>query len=346
MLAKNLTGRFPRGREGGCVEMELYPRVPPSAYLGGGSQEHGKNREIGDEICGVGVADGVELVTCELEHGQMSDATPSTSPVHMPGLDSTTSSRTTWFHPEPRSGSEWRSRDAEAASSWTPCVLPVARSSIEWKPNEACSCGTVDDCCEVPPISVPRLRKGGENKIEKKKFLRSNLCCSRGSCRSTEMEKNELRVLVAKEPTGAICTVAEDEWVEIEVAIDSGATETVMAEETLNGIVDITEGPALRRGVTYEVANGVEIPNLGKRKFVGFTEEGGKRGITAQVCSANKTFMSVSKVAAQGNRVVFDDEGSYIEDKVSGERTWMQQVGGMYMLKMWVSRKTTKEAGF
>ena len=46
------------------------------------------------------------------------------------------------------------------------------------------------------------------------------------------MEKKELRVLVAKEPTGVICTVAEDEGGEIEVAIDSGATETVMAEET------------------------------------------------------------------------------------------------------------------
>ena len=56
--------------------------------------------------------------------------------------------------------------------------------------------------------------------------------------------------------------------------------------------------------------------------------------------------MSVSKVAAQGNKVVFDDDGSYIEDKVSGERTWMKHVGCMYMLKMWGSRKTTKEAGF
>ena len=139
---------------------------------------------------------------------------------------------------------------------------------------------------------------------------------------------------------------AEDEWVEIEVAIDSGATETVMAAETLNGIADITEGPALRRGVAYEVANGVEIPNLGERTFSGFTDEGGQRGKTAQICAVNKTLMSVSKVAAQGNIVVFDDDRSYIEDKVSGERTWMQQVGGMYMLKMWVSRKTTREAGF
>ena len=60
----------------------------------------------------------------------------------------------------------------------------------------------------------------------------------------------------------------------------------------------------------------------------------------------NKTLMSVSKVAAQGNRVIFDDDGSDIEDKASGEKTRMKQAGGMYMLKMWVSRKTTKEAGF
>ena len=196
------------------------------------------------------------------------------------------------------------------------------------------------DRCGIPLATAPRKKKG---KPESERFLEATPCCSDGNCKSTS--RDELRVLVAKEPTGTICTVADDEWVEIDVAIDSGATETVMAEATLNGIVDITEGPALRRGVTYEVANGVEIPNLGERKFVGFTE-GGQRGITAQVCAVNKTLMSVSKVAAQGNRVVFDDEGSYIEDKESGERTWMQQVGGMYMLKMWEPRKTTKEAGF
>ena len=59
------------------------------------------------------------------------------------------------------------------------------------------------------------------------------------------MEKqDEPNVLVAKEPSGTFCTVAEDERVEIEVAVDSGATETVMAAETPNGIADITEGPA------------------------------------------------------------------------------------------------------
>ena len=60
----------------------------------------------------------------------------------------------------------------------------------------------------------------------------------------------------------------------------------------------------------------------------------------------NKTLMSVSEIAAQGNRVVFEDEGSYVEEKASGDRTWMQQVGGMYMLKMWVSIKSINDAGF
>ena len=66
----------------------------------------------------------------------------------------------------------------------------------------------------------------------------------------------KLDVLLTREP-GGVNAVAEDEWVELEVAVDSGATETVLAEETLNGVIDITEGAACKRGVTYEVANGV-----------------------------------------------------------------------------------------
>ena len=119
-----------------------------------------------------------------------------------------------------------------------------------------------------------------------------------------------------------------------------------MSERTLAGVIDVTEGPATKRGVTYEVADGTEIPNLGERKFLGFTEEGGRKGVTAQICAVNKTLMSVSKITSKCNRVVFDDAGSYIEDKKTGEVTWMHQVGGMYHIKIWVSRKSLAEAGF
>ena len=133
---------------------------------------------------------------------------------------------------------------------------------------------------------------------------------------------------------------------EIEVAADSGATETVMPEETLNGIIGITGSAACKRGVMYEVADGTQIPNLGERKFLGITEDGKGKGVIAQICAINKSLMSVSKIASKGNRVVFDDDASYIENKATGEKTWLRQSGGMYYLKMWVSRKSSTEAGF
>ena len=57
-----------------------------------------------------------------------------------------------------------------------------------------------------------------------------------------------------------------------------------------------------------------------------------------QVCNVNKGFLSVSKIAQKGHRVVFDSEGSYIEDRETRERLWLQEQGGMYVLKVWVKR--------
>ena len=119
------------------------------------------------------------------------------------------------------------------------------------------------------------------------------------------------------------------------MAVDSGATETVMGEDMLTEI-EIKPGMASKRGVKYEVANGTRIPNLGERNFVAHSEEGAARTITAQVCDVNKALLSVKKVVGAGNRVVFDDSGSFIEDKRSGERMWLREDNGMYMLKMYV----------
>ena len=128
--------------------------------------------------------------------------------------------------------------------------------------------------------------------------------------------------------------------------MDSGASETVMSEDTLSGVIDIREGAACKRGVHYQCADGMDIPNLGERKFVGFTEDGTAKAITAQICAVNQTLMSVGKMVDCGNRVVFDDAGSYIEDKKTGAKTWMKKQGGIYTLKMWVSRKSSADAGF
>ena len=64
---------------------------------------------------------------------------------------------------------------------------------------------------------------------------------------------------------------------------------------------------------------------MGEKKFDAVTEDGGIRQITAQVCEVNKPLLSVSKMVAAGNRVVFDPEGSYVEDVNSGEVVWLNE---------------------
>lgn len=140
------------------------------------------------------------------------------------------------------------------------------------------------------------------------------------------------------EPEGFNTVDCHEEWEQVEMAVDSGASETVLSVDQLQG-VELKEGAAYRRGVQYEVANGVRIPNLGEKVFKGVTAEGLQRTITSQVCEVNKSLLSVSKCVKAGNRVVFDEEEAYIEDKKTGDRMWLEATGGMYALKLWV-RKT------
>ena len=74
-------------------------------------------------------------------------------------------------------------------------------------------------------------------------------------------------------------------------------------------------------------------------------DDGSAKGVAAQICAVNETLMSVSEITSKGNRVVFDDDGSFIENKATGERSWLTQSGGMYYLKMWASRKNSVDAG-
>ena len=121
------------------------------------------------------------------------------------------------------------------------------------------------------------------------------------------------------------------------MAVDSGATETVVGEDMLTSVQTV-EGEAFKRGVEYEVACGTTIPNLGEKVFVAVAEEGQRRKMRAQVCAVNKALLSVSRMVQAGNHVVFDQKGSYVEDLHSGEKMYMYEKGGMYMLKMWFEK--------
>ena len=60
--------------------------------------------------------------------------------------------------------------------------------------------------------------------------------------------------------------------------------------------------------------------------------------MVAAVTEVDDALLSVSKVVKAGNKVVFDESGSYIEHKSSGEVTPLIEQRGLYKLKMWVPK--------
>ena len=59
------------------------------------------------------------------------------------------------------------------------------------------------------------------------------------------------------------------------------------------------------------------------------------RKIKAQVCSVQQGLLSVRRMVDAGHRVLFDPEGSYIEDVKTYERMHLKEKNGMYFLKVW-----------
>ena len=68
-------------------------------------------------------------------------------------------------------------------------------------------------------------------------------------------------------------------------------------------------------------ANGERIHNKGQKILTLATSEGVIRRMAFQVCKSSKALGSVSKMCKAGHRVVFDDDGSYIQDKNAGEHS-------------------------
>jgi len=136
-------------------------------------------------------------------------------------------------------------------------------------------------------------------------------------------------------PQGLNVVKETPEWEEIEMAVDSGASESVVNEEQLSG-VETLEGEATKMGIQYEVADGTLIPNLGEKKYIAVSDTGVARHMKSQVCEVNKALLSVHRCVQAGNKVVFAASGSYIEDEASGEVMPLQEKGGMYMLRLWV----------
>ena len=57
-----------------------------------------------------------------------------------------------------------------------------------------------------------------------------------------------------------------------------------------------------------------------------------------QIADVKKALGSVRRMCEAGNKVVFDDDGSYIENKGTGERVALVKERGSYVLSLWVPK--------
>ena len=95
-----------------------------------------------------------------------------------------------------------------------------------------------------------------------------------GEVKKAKKEKaQELRIIRTIEPETVNSVTTKNKWEVVDLTVDSGASESVISEDMIPNI-PIKQEDASRRGVQYEVANGVRIPNLGEKKFQGYSEEG------------------------------------------------------------------------
>ena len=136
----------------------------------------------------------------------------------------------------------------------------------------------------------------------------------------------------------AIC-MAGQEWELIELTVDSGAAETICPASMATSVTT-QPGPKTIQGVKYTCAGGRKLPNLGEKRCTLATNDSTtQRSMTMQVADVSRPLLSVARSVDAGNRIVFDQQWSYTEDRKTGERTTLTRQGGLHVLDAWIKGK-------
>ena len=107
------------------------------------------------------------------------------------------------------------------------------------------------------------------------------------------------------------------------LAVDSGAAETARPRTWFPNHKKV-ESEGSKRGVFHTTADGSTVENEGKKTPLMSMSDG------FQVANVNKALGSVSKMVRNGNRVVFDTSGSYIENKMTNDVLWLRVRDGVF----------------
>ena len=150
---------------------------------------------------------------------------------------------------------------------------------------------------------------------------------------NTDTMELDVNAMDCSDETKSIFRIHEEETkrVHTKITVDSGAAEHVIP----TGMVPqhlVQEGESKRKGVHYIAANGSRIPNRGQRRVRLETKDSTNPQMTFQITDVKKPLASVAKICGYNNRVIFDDEGSYIENKITGERINIAKENNTYVI--------------
>ena len=137
--------------------------------------------------------------------------------------------------------------------------------------------------------------------------------------------------------TGQIMQL-QGQWEKITMTADSGAVDHVIKTGELSS-VNMRPSFASENGLTYAAANGSSIANYGEKPVNGVSNEGHGVDMVLQVADVKRNLASIPKMLNDGNRVILDQEGSYIQNKASGQKINMRiEKDGLFEFDVWVKK--------
>ena len=161
--------------------------------------------------------------------------------------------------------------------------------------------------------------------------------------RKTQSGKNKKKGTIRARPIdtlkrikeyGQLMAISPEQWVELRLTVDSGAGESVVPPTDARN-VPVEKGE--RTGCKYEVANGEVIVNQGEKRCAMVTEHTeNPRQMNLQVSDVHKGLLSVIELVKKGQRVEFDADCSYIQDKSTGTCDTLVQTDDSFELVTWV----------
>ena len=195
-------------------------------------------------------------------------------------------------------------------------------------PELGCSCPT-----SKPKSLGARLPKGSFRKLELNVVSRAS---GNGNKKAPDPLAAAAAVVAAEQQAQDsqqdLMRVSEvkhsGQWIEID--IDSGAAESVAPTSWFPDYPnDKTSGLF---GTEYATASGEPLFNEGQVKLNLVTSDRQMRTMQFQKTKVTRPLGSVKRIAGAGHTVVFDDEGSFLYNKQSGDVTWLRERDGGYVL--------------